>query len=95
MGWAAVCGAAHPSGVVCPRQLLGHLRYHVELERPQELWVMMGEVLFGRCEELLPVAACELRPAFAVGNLAGLIVDHGHVCSVLRPILLVDPGPNV
>ena len=48
VGWAAVCGAAHPSGVVCPRKLLGHLRYHIQLKRPQELWVMMCEVLFGR-----------------------------------------------
>ena len=54
---------------------------------------MMCEVLFGRCEELLPVAACELRPAFAVGNLAWLIVDDGHTCSMLRPIL-VNPGPK-
>jgi hypothetical protein len=94
MGWAAVCGAAHPSGVFCPRKLLGHLRYHVRLERPQEPWVMMCEVLFGRREELLPVAACELRPALAVGNLAWLIVDDGHTCSMLRPFRLVNPGPN-
>ena len=94
MGWAAVCGAAHPSGVVCPRSL-GHLRYHIQLQRPQELWVVMGEVPLGRGEELLPVAACELRPAFAVGDLAGLIVVGGHVNSMLRPIPLLDPGPNV
>lgn len=57
--------------------------------------MVMGEVPFGRGEELLPVAACELRPAFAVSDLARLIVNGGHVCSMLRPIPLVDPGPNV
>jgi len=62
MGWAAVCGAAHPSGVGCPRMLLGHLRYHVELQRPQELRMVIGEVLLGRREELLSAGACELRP---------------------------------
>lgn len=57
--------------------------------------MVMGEVPLGRREELLPGAACELRPAFAVGDLVGLIVDSGHMCSMLRPIPLVDPGPNL
>lgn len=78
MGRAAVCGAARPSGVDCPRPLLDHLRYHVELKRPQELRVVMCEVLLGRSEKLLPAFACELRPTLAVGNLAGLFVDRGH-----------------
>ena len=42
-----------PSGVDCPRTLLGHLRHHIQLQRPQELWVVMCEVLLRRLEELL------------------------------------------
>ena len=72
VGRAAVCDAARPSGVACPRPRLAHLIHHIGLQRPQELWVVMSEVLLGRREELVPVVACELRPAFAVGNLAGL-----------------------
>lgn len=32
------------SGVYCPRTFLAHLCNHVQLKRPQELWVMMSEV---------------------------------------------------
>ena len=41
------------SGVHCPRTFLGHLLHHIQPQRPQELRVMMREVLLGRVEEFL------------------------------------------
>lgn len=62
----------------CPRTALGHLKYHIKPQRPQELWVMMGEVPLCRLEELMLGIAFELRPALAVCDPYVPFVDRGH-----------------
>ena len=47
---------------------LGHLKHHLRLQCPEELGVVMCEVLLNRIEELLFGSARELRPALAVGD---------------------------
>ena len=51
-----------------PVDVLGHLIHHIQLKRPQELGMMMGDVPLYRFEELLLRSACELRPALAFGD---------------------------
>ncbi len=33
-----------PVGVVCATNILGHLKHHLRLKRPQELWMVVCEV---------------------------------------------------
>ena len=56
-----------PLGITAPN-VLGHLHQHIQLQRPEELGVMMRDVLLSRLEQLLLGATCELRPALAVGD---------------------------
>jgi len=56
--------------------------------------MVMDEVLLGRREALRPAGACELRPAFAVGSLAGVIVIGGHVLDAAADRSR-EPGPNL
>jgi hypothetical protein len=44
------------------------LKHHIRLQRPEELRMMVCEVLLNRIEELRVGAACQLRPALAVGD---------------------------
>ena len=55
--------------------------------------MVMSEMLLGRREELLPVVTCELRSAFAEGNLAGHFVDRGQ-CLGGRPTSPVPDKPT-
>jgi hypothetical protein len=48
--------------------------------------VVLGEVGLRRLEELVPVVACELCPALAVGDPAMLFVDLGHGPSVVATV---------
>lgn len=51
-------------GATAPN-VLGHLGYHVQLQRPEELWMVSGEVQLRRLVELLLGVADEERPALA------------------------------
>jgi hypothetical protein len=51
-----------------PFDVLGHLIHEIQLQRPEELGVMMGDVSLHRFEQLLLRTACELRPALAFGD---------------------------
>ena len=46
--------------------------------------MVMCEVLLGRVEKLLLGLPCELRPALAVGDPAGLFADRRHGCRTRR-----------
>lgn len=41
--------------------------------------MVLCEMSFDRCEELLVGAACELRPAFAVSDPTLLFTDRAHL----------------
>ena len=96
-----------PQAFHCPRTFLGHLLHHIQLQRPQELWVVMCEVLLCRVEELLLGIPCELRPALAVGDpawaasLIGVIVLEQGGCrpasALIRAtsqVVLCGPGDH-
>ena len=51
-----------------PRSSFCHLRNHVELECPHQLWVVLSKVCLSRREQLGFGARRELRPTFAVGD---------------------------
>ena len=51
-----------------PPNVLGHLHQHIQLQCPEELGVMMCDVLLSGIEELFLGASSELRPALAVGD---------------------------
>jgi hypothetical protein len=51
-------------GATAPN-VLGHLTHHVQLQRPEELWVVLCEVQLRRLVELLLGIADEERPALA------------------------------
>ena len=75
--------AAPPaSGVDCPRTFLGHLRHNVEPNRPQELGMVMGEMILRRIEELLLGVTLEPRPTLAIRDPVVLSVDWGHSSDV-------------
>jgi hypothetical protein len=57
-----------PVGVVHATDILGHLKHHIRLKRPQELWMMVCEVPLDGVEELLIGSTNELRPALALGR---------------------------
>ena len=59
-----------------PRDVLGHLIDHVQLQRPEELRVMMGDVSLYRLEELLLRTSGELRPALAIRDPPMPLVDR-------------------
>jgi hypothetical protein len=42
--------------------------HHIQLQRPEELWMMVCEMTLGRIEQLFLRISRELRPALAVGN---------------------------
>src|SRR5690242_19496287 len=66
-----------------PPDVLGHLHHHVQLQRPQELGVVMCDVPLDRVEELLLGPACKLRPALAVSDPSVPFGDRGHSALVL------------
>ncbi len=59
--------------------ILGHLKHHLWLKRPQELWMVVCEVSFDRIEELCVRITRELRPALALGNPALAFADRCHL----------------
>ena len=61
-----------------PPDVLGHLMHRGQLQRPEELGVMMGEVSLSRIEQLLLGIASELRPALAESDPSVSVLDHGH-----------------
>ena len=68
---AAVCVAARLQALIAPaRTFLGHLRHHVEPNRPHQLGVVMSEVSLRRVEELLLRNArrASCAPTLAVGD---------------------------
>ena len=62
-----------------PPNVLGHLHQHIQLQCPEELGVMMCDVLLSGIEELFLGASSELRPALAVGDPQMLFFDRGHM----------------
>jgi hypothetical protein len=74
--------------VLCPRapasatytsDILGHLKHHVRLQCPKELWVVMCEMALDRFKELFVGTACELRPALTLSDPPLLLADHRHL----------------
>jgi len=65
-----------------PPGVLGHLMHHLELHRPKELRVMMGEVLLNGVEQLLLGVSCEMCPTLAEGGPPVLVRDLGHLTLV-------------
>jgi hypothetical protein len=76
-----------PYAFLLPPDVLGHLMHHFQLKRPQELWVMMGEMSLSRSEQLLLGVSCELRPAFAESDptVTVLVRGRGHGCDSAPP----------
>ena len=82
-----------PSGALPPgarRRLrapdvLGHLVHHIQLQRPEELRMMVSEVLLHRIEQLLLGAAGELRPALADRRSDGVSSIDRHALAVAAP----------
>jgi hypothetical protein len=72
-----VCGTARPQALL-PPDSLGHLMYRLQLQRPQELRMVMSEVSLSRFEELLFGLARELRPTFAEGDPTMSRFDCSH-----------------
>ena len=68
-----------PVGVVCATNILGHLKHHLRLKRPQELWMMVCEVPFDRVEELGVGITREVRPTLALGDPALAFADRCHL----------------
>jgi hypothetical protein len=66
-------------GATYTSNILGHLKHHIRPQGPQELGMMVCEMPLDRGEELLLGAACELRPALAVGDPLLLFADHRHL----------------
>jgi hypothetical protein len=58
--------------------LLSHLHHHRRIQRPQQLGMVMREMPLHGLKQLLIGAACELRPALAVGDPAFPLIDRGH-----------------
>ena len=61
-----------------PPDVLGHLMHRLQLQRPQELRVMMSKMSLSHSEQLLLGVACELRPALAERGPAVSVLDCGH-----------------
>src|SRR5205085_11623996 len=68
----------------CAPDILGHLKHHLRLHCPHELWMVVCEVSLHRIEELLIGLSCESRPALAVGDPPVPFVDRGHMSWSLR-----------
>ena len=66
-------------GATYTSDILGHLKHHLRLKRPQELWMMACEVPLDRVEQLRVGVARELRPALALGGTTLPFADHCHL----------------
>ena len=66
-----------------PPDVLGHLMHRFQLQRPEELRMMMGEMSLSRGKQLLFGLSCELRPTFAEGDPSVAALDRGHVTLVI------------
>jgi hypothetical protein len=64
--------------------ILGHLHHDLRIQRPQELGMVVREMLLYRLEQLLIGVSCETRPALAVGDSPLPSVDRGR-----RPFVVV------
>jgi hypothetical protein len=68
-----------PAGAAYSYDRLGHLKYHLRLQCPEELGVVMREMSLDGVEELRVGAACELRPALALRHPPLLFADPRHL----------------
>jgi hypothetical protein len=68
-----------PAGASYTSDILGHLKHHIRLQRPEELRMMVREMLLDRGKELLVGAACELRPALAPSDPSLPSADRCHL----------------
>jgi hypothetical protein len=57
--------------------ILSHLHHNLRIQRPQELGMVVREMLLDRLKQLLIGATCELRPALAMSDSA--LLDRGHI----------------
>lgn len=73
--------------------VLGHLHHHLRLQRPQEMGMVVREMLLNRVEQLLIGTTCELRPALTVGDAALSFTDRGHLACSLRFSLVSPDAP--
>jgi hypothetical protein len=74
--------------------------HHIQLQRPEELWMMVREMTLGRIEQLFLRISRELRPALAIGNPPATISGQAPVRTARhhrgsRPaenVCVSDPG---
>jgi hypothetical protein len=75
--------------------------HHIQLQRPEELRMMMREMSLRRVEQRFVRVACELRPALAVGDPTMTVRRSGQLAVAaalhlgLRPaedVCISDPG---
>ena len=68
-----------PVGDLCPSDILGHLKHHIRLKRPQELRMVVCEMPFDRIQKLTIGIARELRPALTLGDPVLTFRDRCHL----------------